>query len=248
MKNRHYFNRKNMIIVLVCVLVAAICVGTAVIFLSRRRYQTVKVESSPAGASEGSISSVISSDNPSGQTGSTQKNFLEEQGISVALQADLPNGLDPIRYIKQAYELKKLLAVESFDSSSDIPVNPAVQFAFCYLYVGESCLVDFKTSAMTYRQATESELREQITLLFGDCPFDLKQSDLYAAGKQCFEMWQPDYSCAVYAAAQLRAAKDGAYQIDISFFEDAEKTAAAGTSTITLMPGTNGGYYLASMT
>lgn len=245
MKIRDFICRKNVGIGLACILVVALCVCVAVFFLSQRRYQTV--EGPSAGTSNPSAASAAS-DGPSSPAGGTSNSALEEQGISVTLQTELPESLDPFRYIKQAYELKNLMAVASFASAADIPVNPAVQYAFCYLYVGDACLVDFETGAMTYRQATESEIREQIALLFGDCPFDIKGSDLYASGKQCFEMWQPDYSRSVYATSQLRAAQDGAYQLEISYFEDAEKTVATDTSVITLKPAENGGYYLASMT
>ena len=248
MKISESINRKNVVIAIVCVLLVAVCVLTAVFFLSQRRYQTVEGLASGESGSLSQTGDPSESAGPSGQADGTGNSVLDEQGISVTLQAELPEGLDPLRYVKQAYELKNLMAVSSFQSAADIPVNPAVQYAFCYLYTGEDCLVDFETGAMTYREATESEIREQIISLFGDCPFDIKQSDLYASGKQSFEMWQPNYSGNVYATAKLTAAEDGAYQIEISFFEDAGKTETAGTSVITVKPAENGSYYLASMT
>ena len=241
MKIRHFINRKNVVTVLVCVLIVALCVCLAAFFSSRRHYLTVE------GSSVGTSDSPAKLDSPSEQADGT-KNVLEDRGISVTLLTKLPEGLDPFRYIKQAYELKHLMAVDSFASAADIPINPAVQYAFCYLYAGEGCLVDLKTGAMTYRQAGESEVNEQITELFGDCPFNIKESELYASGKQCFEMWQPDYSRSVFATSQVRAAKAGAYQIAISFFEDAAKAEAVDTTVITVRPAESGDYYLASMT
>lgn len=239
-------SRKNILIALACVLLVAVCVCAAVFISSRRHYDTV--EGAPGKeAGSTSLSTSPQQTGPSRQTDGSQASVWERQGISVTLDTELPEGFDPFRYIKQAYELKNLMAVGSFRSAADIPVNPAVQYAFCYLYTDGVCLVDFETGSMTYREATENEIKEQIIRLFGDCPFDTRESDLYASGKQAFEMWQPNYSRDVYASARLENAGDGGYRIAISFFEDEGKTRAAGTGDITVLPAENGGYYLASM-
>lgn len=234
-------NRKSILIALACVLVVALCVCAALIFSSQRSYETV--ENSSAGETVSPSKSISAQ-----KTDGSQSSALEKQGISITLQTELPEDFDPFRYIKQAYELKNLMAVQSFQSADDIPVNPVVQYAFCYLYTGGECLVDFETGTMTYREATESEIREQIARLFGDCPFDVKESNLYATGKQKFEMWQPNYSRPVYASAQFKSAESGTYQLEISYFEDEEKTRQTSTSVITVKPAKTGGYYLASMT
>lgn len=241
MKIRDFLHMKNGLLALCCVLIVAVCAGLAVWFSAGRRYAEV-IGSSPGGMLSPDSSAAA------GESGEEERHdILEKQGVSVTVQSDLPEGLDPVRFIKQAYELKYLLAAPSFSSAGDLPVSQAVQYAFCYLYANGGCLVDVKPAAMTYRQAAEQEIRDQISALFGSCPFDVKKSDLYVPGKQCFEMWQPNYSRDVYAAASFQAAEDGAYTIAVTYFEDAEKTKAAGEATVTVRRAGDGGFYLASM-
>ncbi len=229
MKIRDFLHMKNGLLALCCVLIVAVCAGLAVWFSAGRRYAEV-IGSSPGGMLSPDSSAAA------GESGEEERHdILEKQGVSVTVQSDLPEGLDPVRFIKQAYELKYLLAAPSFSSAGDLPVSQAVQYAFCYLYANGGCLVDVKPAAMTYRQAAEQEIR------------DVKKSDLYVPGKQCFEMWQPDYSRGVYAAASFQAAEDGAYTIAVTYFEDAEKTKAAGEATVTVRRAGDGGFYLASM-
>lgn len=233
--------KKNLLLALACVLLAAICVGAAVLYSSGRSYETVQGASKPQDAQTDHAASA-SAGGPR-----VVSDTYEQEGISVSLQGEIPESLDPSRFIKQAFELKHFLAVDSFVSAEEIPVGPAVQYAFCYLYAGDGCLLDYKPSAMTYRQASENEIREQIVLLFGACPFDIRESDLFAAGKGYFEMWQPDYSGTVYAEATLAAASGGGYELKASYFEDAAKTIAAGTAVMTIGQGDDGRFYLAAL-
>lgn len=237
---KSFINKKSVLIILTCILIVGICVGMTVFVSGRRQYQTVTNSQAETQNSENlsDVTSILSSGG----------NIVEKKPISVSAPSDVPKTLDPVRYIKQAYELKRFMAVESFSSAQELSANVAVQYAFCYLYAGSGCLVDYKPAAMTYREATEQEIQEQIVKLFGSCPYDIKTSDLYSAGKQCFEMWQPDYSCEVYADAAVRVITSGNYEIEISYYEDAEKTKAGGTAVITVSKAENGTFFLTSMT
>lgn len=241
MKMQFSINKKSIIILLSCILVVGVCVGAAV-FVSRGRQYQIFTGSQSDTAIDGSSNTTPVA---SGNNGTT---VMETKGISITVPSDMPKTLDPIRYIKQAYELKNLMAIDSFSEAKNLPVNPVVQYAFCYLYAGSGCLVDYKPTAMTYREATEQEIQEQIGLLFGSCPFDVKASDLYSAGKKRFEMWQPDYSCDVYATASLSITETGDYKIEASYFESASKADPKDSTVITVRQAEDGTFFLASMT
>ena len=230
----------NIIILAVCAFAVA-AAAAAVYFSSGRDYETVsgKIEmgSSEDGAAEpakGGSESFASEDGT-----------LVSGGITVASGTDMPEDFDPFRYIKQGYELKNFAAVDSFSSSSELPVNPAVQYAFCYLYAGEGCLTDLKTGPMTYRKAGADEIQRQLEELFGSFEQDIKQCNLYVSGGGYFEMWQPDYSAQVYASASILTDRSGIV-LKVTYFEDTEKENAAGTAEITVKKGKNG-YYIASL-
>lgn len=248
---RHLIHQKNfraVLAALACVVIVAVCIGVAVFASARRHYQTVE---NPQAETSDLPSAPGGQDSPTGSqvtTESAASALLEQEGIAVTPLAEIPEALDPYRYVKQAYELKNLMAVDPFASVGDLPVNPVVQYAFCYLYADSGCLVDVKPGTMTYRQATEQEIRDQISRLFGSCPHDVKTSELYASGKQCFEMWQPDYSRNVYATATVRAADGGAFVIESTYYEDASRTKAVDTAVVTVKQATGGAFYLASMT
>lgn len=233
--NIHNSRAKMNIIILAVCAVAVIAAAAAVYFSSGRDYETVsgKVE---RGSSEDS----------SEESSAAKDGSLVSGGITVAAGTDIPEGFDPFRYIKQGYELKNFAAVDSFSSASELPVNPAVQYAFCYLYAGEGCLTDLKTGPMTYRKAGADEIQRQLEELFGSFEQDIKQSNLYVSGGGYFEMWQPDYSAQVYASAHL-SGTDSEITLQITYFEDAEKENAAGAAEITVKKGKKG-YYIASLT
>ncbi len=233
-------NKKNIVIVLSCVLIVGICVGAAVFVASGRQYEMFTNTQSDQTASD------TDANTAPGENG--DEGVVEAKGVSVTVPSDIPKELDPLRYVKQAYELKYLMAIDSFSKAEDLPVNPTVQYAFCYLYAGSGCLVDYKTSAMTYREASETEIRKQIELLFGSCPIDVTSSDLYSAGKKSFEMWQPNYSRDVYATASVRAADTGDYQIEATYFENSDKKQVKDTVVITVRKADNNTFILVSMT
>ncbi len=232
---------KNGLIVLAIIGVVSVCIITAVVISMNRGYQIVEapkeIGDEKEGLSEGTIKEESNSDD-----------VEEIPSVSETEQIDVPEGLDLSRFVKQAYELKNLLAVKSFSSVEDLSVNQVVQYAFCYLYSEGKCLVDYKPSSMLYRQATEDEIKEQIVILFGSCPFEVTESDLYAPGKQYFEMWQPDYSSSVFSSVTLHKESEESFRIEISYFEDAAKTKNTDVITVTVKKGENNGFYLASMT
>ncbi len=231
----------NIIILAVCAAAVIAAAATAVYFSSGRDYETVsgKVEMN---SSEDSGTEAHSG---SGTLSQTENGTFVSEGISVTAKTDLPEGLDPFRYIKQGYELKNFAAIDSFSSTSELPVNPAVQYAFCYLYADGGCLTDLETGSMTYRKAGADEIQRQLEELFGNFTQDIKQSNLYVSGGGYFEMWQPDYSAKVYALAHL-SGTDSEITLQITYFEDSEKKNAAGTAEITVKKGKSG-YYIASL-
>ena len=231
----------NIIILAVCAAAVIAAAATAVYFSSGRDYETVsgKVEI------DSSEDSGTEAHSGSGTLSQTENGTFVSEGISVTAETDLPEGLDPFRYIKQGYELKNFAAIDSFSSTSELPVNPAVQYAFCYLYADGGCLTDLETGSMTYRKAGADEIQRQLEELFGSFTQDIKQSYLYVSGGGYFEMWQPDYSAKVYASAHL-SGTDSEITLQITYFEDSEKKNAAGTAEITVKKGKSG-YYIASL-
>lgn len=236
----NHFSKKNIIIVAVCFFSVAVCVGAAVMLSGNRDYDEVVVSGQTSQESESSGNSEA--------TGSQSEPALENQPeIEVAAPEQIPSELDIIRFVKQGYELKNMLAAESFSSVSELTVNQAVQYAFCYLYAGNGCLLDYKPEGTVYRQATEAQIRESIISLFGSCPFDVTESQLYSSGNSCFEMWQPDYSEVIYASAEVQETENDTYRIDTNYFEDGQKNVNAGSAVITVKKSENGGFYIASL-
>lgn len=236
MKKREWMNWKNMMIVLIIVFIVAASVGTVIFMSARRQYQIVNA---PSFDTEDSIQKHDDLD----LTGADKI----EEGIVVSLSDEVPEGFDAIKFVKQGYELKTFMAIESFDSASDLPVGPTVQYAFCYLFSGDRCLVDYQPSAMTYRQASEDQIRDQIIALFGACPLDLKASNLYSSGNQYFEMWQPDYSRHIYATGTVSKTGEETYRIKVSYFKDADRSLVQDTAEIVVKETENGSFYIASM-
>lgn len=237
----HYLNKKNIIIiVVVCLLAVAVCAAAALMLSGGRDYDEVTV------SGQGSQTAEVSGDLdvPGPQSGSISEDQAE---IEIAAPEQMPENMDVIRFVKQGYELKNMLAVGSFSSVSELTVNQAVQYAFCYLYAGDGCLLDYKPEGTVYRQATETQIRESMVSLFGSCPFDVTGSQLYSSGNDCFEMWQPDYSRKIYASAVVSGADDGAYRIETTYFEDVQKTKSDGSAVITVKKGNDGGFYIASL-
>ena len=101
---------------------------------------------------------------------------MDEDARNITLNCEVPKNFDVLKYIKQGYELKNFAAVDSFSSADGIPLNPAVQYAFCYIYSGGKCLVDIKNESMTYRQADEAEIQQQLEKLFGSFTKDIKKA------------------------------------------------------------------------
>lgn len=237
MKIDRWLNRKNIVVALVIVLVVAGCVGIVIWVSARTPYQIVDVSETDS-----------SDDGQEGkEIGLTEEANAGDENVVITAQENVPQGLDPVKYVKQAYELKNFMAIESFDSAEDLPVGPTVQYAFCYLYSSGNCLVDYKPAAMTYRQASESQIREQIVTLFGSCPMELESSNLYSSGNRYFEMWQPDYSRNIYAAGTLKKTDDQTYQIEVTYFEDEQKVRASGTANVWVKAKDDGSFYLAAM-
>ena len=237
----HNFNRRNIIIVVVCFLAVVICAGTAVVLSGSRNYDEAPV----SGQEE--LQTSVAAEEP--EASDSQEHISQENHLKIEISASeqIPEELDAVRFVKQGYELKNMLAAKPFASVSELTVNQVVQYAFCYLYVDDGCLLDYKPKDTAYRQATVEQIRECIVLLFGSCPFDITESQLYSSGNNCFEMWQPDYSGEIYAAAEVQRAGDDTYRIKAEYFEDEQKTVWCDTAAITVKKGEGGGFYIVSL-
>ena len=238
----HNFKGKmNIIVILVCLVIAAAAAATAVWFASERKYETIS-----AGVSENNSDKQQSvSYNAGKELTESGNGHLSEDGISVTLNCEVPKNFDVLKYIKQGYELKNFAAVDSFSSADGIPLNPAVQYAFCYIYSGGKCLVDIKNESMTYRQADEAEIQQQLEKIFGSFTKDIKKSNLYSSGKGYFEMWQPDYSADVYASATLSSTGDE-FKLEAVYYKDESKKTMYDQAVITVKKGKEG-FYISSL-
>ncbi len=130
----------------------------------------------------------------------------------------------------RAYELAYMMAQPKFASAKDIPIDALVQFAFSHVYFEN--LNEMNNKAMQYRDATEEQIKEQLTILFGSDDFEVKDSVLYNKGKKRFEMWIPEYGCNIYYTVD--AVDTGADNAEIitTFYNEFERETLLGRTTI----------------
>lgn len=165
----------------------------------------------------------------------------------ITLKGDEPGeDFDAALYVKRLYELKYQMAVDGFSSVDELSPNVAVQYAFCHIYYDS--LVDMpEEKAMLFRQVLPDSIRNSLRSLFGENALDITQSDLYNAGRQMFEMWQPRLRAEVYADAEIKKT-DGGYEITARFFTDNTRSQIRDTVTGAFQRSDNGdGYILKSM-
>ncbi len=153
--------------------------------------------------------------------------------------------IDEEYYANRAYELKYLLAIDSFNSPSEISTSKLVQYAFCRLYYNN--LTDMPREGVKMREATAEQINSQIQKDFGKVNVDITKSDLYNSGKKKFEMWEPLYGRDLYCTTSSTAQSDGTYVIEASFFSDEKKTTSSGSATITVTTQKDGKQYISKL-
>ena len=130
----------------------------------------------------------------------------------------------------RAYELAYMIAQPKFDSADSIPVDALVQFAFAHVYFNNLNEMDNKKTE--YRTASESQIRQQLKIYFGKDDFKVKDSVLYNAGKEMFEMWLPDYGCNIYYNIDAVDVDGSAAEITTTFFKELDRNAMLGRTKI----------------
>ena len=220
---------KGIVVAIICAVLVLGCVGFGVYYIGSRKYDTVEAETTTSAAD-------IDSTQPTGNLGD----------IRISSGESLPDELSAIKFVKRGYELSELMAVESFTKTDDISVNKLVQYAFCYLYAGNGCLVDNSSEKMKYRSATDEQLKMKITELFGSAPKDITSSNLYNSGNKVYEMWEPNYKRDVLADAAVTKVSDKEYSISATYYNDDTRTDVLGSKTIVVKDDGNG-FYMSSM-
>lgn len=85
---------------------------------------------------------------------------------------------------------------------------------------------------MQYRDAKESQIKEQLTRYFGRDDFKVKDSVLYNSGRDIFEMWIPEYGCNIYYRVDaVNVDKDKA-EIITTFYNELKRETMLGRTTI----------------
>ncbi len=152
------------------------------------------------------------------------------------------SAVDLTYYANRSYELRFLLAIDSFDSPSDISTSAIVQYAFCRLYYDN--LVDMPRKGVKMREATAKQINEQIQKDFGKVNVDVTKSDLYNKGKKKFEMWEPLYGTDIYYDASSEEVNKNEYTVTTVFYEDEAKSEVKGTTVLTVELGKDGKQYI----
>lgn len=148
-------------------------------------------------------------------------------------------------YAIRGYELKYLLAIEKFDSPSEISASKLVQYAFCRVYYNN--LVDMPREGVKMREATAEQINAQIQKDFGKVNVDITTADLYNKGKKKFEMWEPLYGMDLYTNSSATSVGDNSYEIQATYYSDEAKTTVIGSATITVNVQKDGSQYIAKL-
>lgn len=130
----------------------------------------------------------------------------------------------------RSYELAYMIAQPNFASVDDIPIDPLVQFAFAHVYFEN--LNEMNNKAMQYRDADESQIKEQLKLYFGRDDFKVKESVLYNSGKDIFEMWIPEYGCNIYYKIDAVNVDKNTAEIITTFYNELKRETMLGRTTI----------------
>lgn len=130
----------------------------------------------------------------------------------------------------RSYELAYLIAQPNFTSPGNIPIDPLVQFAFVHIYYKN--LNEMSNKSLLYRDAKESQIKEQLKKYFGQDDFDIKKSALYNKGKNIFEMWIPEYGCNIYYKVDAVNVDKNKAEIITTFYNELKRQTLFGRTTI----------------
>lgn len=159
---------------------------------------------------------------------------------SAQSEQPIPAHIDADALAHRSYELRYLLAQERFNTPDEISVNALVQYSFCHLFYEN--LTDMPRTGNKLRQASVEEIKQEIENTFGPVTADITQADLYNAGRQCFEMWEPLYGTEIFYDVSVSRADTDTYQARTVFYSDAAKTEVMGKTVLTVQD--NGGQIL----
>lgn len=145
---------------------------------------------------------------------------------------DVFKEIDLDTYANRSYELKFLIAQESFKSPEEISVNAIVQYAFSHLYYENLC--EMPQNGISYRSATEAEIRKEIEKHFGPLDINIKDTYLYNKGNDKFEMWEPNYGTDIFYDVEGQLLAEGGYRVKTVFYTDDVKDKILATTFLTL--------------
>lgn len=158
--------------------------------------------------------------------------FLDDSTLAADDSQPVPEYIDADALAQRSYELRYLLAQEKFNAPEDISVNALVQFAFCHIYYED--LTAMPRTGNRLRETTADEIRMQLLKYFGSVSVDITKANLYNAGRQQFEMWEPHYGTDIYYDVVVRRAGDDTYRVITTFYTDATKTERRGKTVLTV--------------
>lgn len=132
----------------------------------------------------------------------------------------------------RSYELAYMVAQPDFSSVKNIEVDPLVQFALTHVFFKNPNEMNNKT--MQYRSTDERHIKEQLVRYFGRDDFNIKNSTLYNAGKNLFEMWIPKYGCNIYYNIDAVKVEQGKAEISTTFYNEFKRMTMRGKTKITV--------------
>ncbi|MDE6659268.1 MAG: hypothetical protein K2K01_04050 [Eubacterium sp.] len=145
---------------------------------------------------------------------------------------EIPEYIDADALANRSYELRYLLAQNSFNSPSEISVSALVQYAFCHMFYEN--LVDMPTEGIQLRIATADPIKQIITENFGELDIDLTKADLYNIAKKKFEMWEPLYGTEIFYDVKVVRSDDDTYKARTTFYTDDSKSEVLGKTVLTV--------------
>ncbi|HOV69648.1 MAG TPA: hypothetical protein PLZ84_04940, partial [Clostridia bacterium] len=198
-------NRKLVVIPVIVVSIVVIAVlATGFMKILFRSNNGINNKTATNGVTATSVSvtqTLVNNNNNDNGNNNNDDNSIEVKDFESDIE------FDARLLVKRIYELKFLMALESFDSPSEISVNKLVQYAFCYLYYDS--LVDMpRKDNLVLREASRYEIAAKLKSLFNLTDVEITNSDLYNAEKDIFEMWEPNLAREVYAQAECLVSGD----------------------------------------
>lgn len=174
------------------------------------------------------------------QTETDSGNTYDGETVCIGSGRDYPQTVDGVtidvaEMAVRSFELHYLLGLDSFTSPNDIPLDTAVQYAFCLLYYDE--LWKMPNSGDVVRTASAEEISDKLKELFGAVDLDASKSVFYSPILGKCEMFQPkNYGRSVIYRVESAEISDetGEFSIMTTFYTDVDKTAVLGRTVLGL--------------